>query len=178
MIRQASGCDNSQNLYSPSDTARALTNFEEIITPTTTSKVEKENPNGSLILALNVAAKHDLPNGNIIFQASTRDSELDVACDTDAKRELLTLSKDIGLPAPPNEESESMKSSDDVLGIAMVGVSMEVDMTNEQNTCLASNDLPLPEHFSKREQFRDADNDAAILADCLQRENNLDDYYR
>ncbi|XP_030967698.1 uncharacterized protein LOC115988290 [Quercus lobata] len=49
----------------------------------------------------------------------------------------------------------------------MVGVSMEVDITNEQNTCLALNDLPLPEHFSKREQFRDAGNDAAILADCL-----------
>lgn len=108
-----------------------------------------------------------MPNENIIFQASTRDSELDVACDADAKRELLTLSEDIGLPASPNEESESTKSSDEVLGIAMVGVSMEVDITNEQNTCLALNDLPLPEHFSKREQFRDAGNDAAILADCL-----------
>ncbi|KAF3954937.1 hypothetical protein CMV_019782 [Castanea mollissima] len=116
---------------------------------------------------MNVAEKHDLPNENVIFQASTRDLELDVACDTNAKRELLTLSKDIGLPAPPNEESESMKSSDEVLGIAMVGVSMEVDMTNEQNTCLALNDLPLPEHFSKRERFRDAGNGAAILADCL-----------
>ena len=58
---------------------------------------------------------------------------------------LLTLSEDIGLPASPNEESESTKSSDVVL--AMVGVSMEVDITNEQNTCLALNDLPLPEHF-------------------------------
>lgn len=106
-----------------------------------------------------------MPNENIIFLASTRDSELDVACDADAKRELLTLSEDIGLPASPNEESESTKSSDVVL--AMVGVSMEVDITNEQNTCLALNDLPLPEHFSKREQFRDAGNDAAILADCL-----------
>ncbi|KAF3974503.1 hypothetical protein CMV_002181 [Castanea mollissima] len=119
LIHQASGCEKSRNLYSPNDTARALTNYEEIITPTTTSKVEKENPNGCLILALNVAEKHDLPNENVIFQASTRDLELDVACDTNAKRELLTLSKDIGLPAPPNEESESMKSSDEVLGIAM-----------------------------------------------------------
>ncbi|KAK9998503.1 hypothetical protein SO802_018106 [Lithocarpus litseifolius] len=49
----------------------------------------------------------------------------------------------------------------------MVVVSMEVDITNEQNTCLALNDLPLPEHFSKSEQFRDAGNDAAIIADCL-----------
>ncbi|XP_030967696.1 uncharacterized protein LOC115988274 [Quercus lobata] len=42
LIHQVSGCENSQNLYSPNDTARALTNCEEIITPTTTSKVEKE----------------------------------------------------------------------------------------------------------------------------------------
>nr|POF16034.1 hypothetical protein CFP56_45023 [Quercus suber] len=146
LIHQASGCENSQNLYSPNDAAGALTNYEEIITPNHLQSRKGESK-----------------------WALTRDSELDVACDADAKRELLTQFEDIGLPASPNEESES---------IAMVGVSMEVDITNEQNTCLALNDLPLQEHFSKREQFRDAGNDAAILADCLPtpESHNIDDF--
>ena len=261
LIHQASGCENSQNLHSPSDTAKGFTNSEEIRTPTTSSKVEKENPNGlDVNLALNVAEKHDmklrkcfsscesqivipnenvvfhastqdleldvacdaakgftnseeirttttsskvekenpngldvnlaltvaekhdlklrkcfsscesqivLPNENVVFHASTQDLELDVACDADSKRELLIPSEDIGLPAPLNEESKSTKSSDEVLGIAMDGVSMEVDMTNQEDTCLALNDLPLPEPFLEREQFREPGNDVAILADQL-----------
>ncbi|GMY10739.1 protein GAMETOPHYTE DEFECTIVE 1 [Fagus crenata] len=183
LIHQASGCENSKNLHSPSDTAKGFTNSEEIRTPTTSSKVEKENPNGlDVNLALNVAEKHEmklrkcfsscesqivLPNENVVFHASTQDLELDVACDADSKRELLIPSEDIGLPAPLNEESKSTKSSDEVLGIAMDGVSMEVDMTNQEDTCLALNDLPLPEPFLEREQFREPGNDVAILADHL-----------
>nr|POE56071.1 hypothetical protein CFP56_73931 [Quercus suber] len=117
LIHQASGCENSQNLYSPNDAAGALTNYEEIITPNHLQSRKGESK-----------------------WALTRDSELDVACDADAKRELLTQFEDIGLPASPNEESEK--------------------------------------HFSKREQFRDAGNDAAILADCLPtpESHNIDDF--
>ncbi|KAM3754628.1 hypothetical protein ACB098_03G180300 [Castanea mollissima] len=178
LIYQASGCENSQNLYPPGDTAKALTNSEEVKTPTTSNKVEKHNSNGSDVnLPLDVAEKHDLklqkcfsscasqialPNENVIFHALTRDLELDVPCDVDAKQETLTLSEDIGLPATTNEEPKSTKSLDEVLGI-----SMEVDMTNQENTCLALNDPPLPEHFSEGEQFREPGNEVAILADPI-----------
>ena len=126
---------------------------------------------------MDVAEKHDLklqkcfsscesqialPNENVIFHALTRDLELDFPCDVDTKREILTLSQDVGLPATTKEEPKSTKSLDEVLGI-----SMEVDMTNQENTCLALNDLPLPEHFLEGEQFREPGNEVAILADPI-----------
>ncbi|KAL0003776.1 hypothetical protein SO802_011337 [Lithocarpus litseifolius] len=178
LIHQASGCENSQNLYPPGDTAKDLTNSEEIKTPTTTNKVEKDNTNGSDVnLPLDVAENHDLklqkcfsscesqialPNENVIFRALTHDLELDVPCDVDAKREILTLSEDDGLPATTNEEPKSTKSLDEILGILM-----EVDTTNQENTCLALNDPPLPEHFLEGEQFREPGNEVAILADPI-----------
>lgn len=178
LIYQASGCENSQNLYPPGDTAKALTNSEEVKTPTTSNKVEKDNSNGSDVnLPLDVAENHDLklqkcfsscesqialPNENVIFHALTRDLELDVPCDVDAKRETLTLSEDIGLPVTTNEKPKSIKILDEV-----VGISMEVDSTNQENTCLALNDPPLPEHFLEGEQFREPGNEVAILADPI-----------
>ena len=71
-----------------------MTNSEEIKSPTTTNKIEKDNKNGSDVnLPLDVAENHDLklqkcfsscesqialPNENIIFHALARDLELDV----------------------------------------------------------------------------------------------------
>jgi ribonuclease P/MRP protein subunit RPP1 len=179
LIHQISGCENSQHLYSPSDTTKALINSEEIRTPTTTSKEEKENPNGSDVnLSLNVAEKHDLQlqlcvanfeshivpeNEYFTFHASAKDLELDAPCDADAKRQLPTLSEDIVLPSPTNEESKSTKSSDVVLGFDMEGV----DVKNQENTSLALNDLSLHEQFPEREQYREIGNDAAILTEHL-----------
>ncbi|KAE8038959.1 hypothetical protein FH972_011418 [Carpinus fangiana] len=182
LIHQTSGCENSQSLYSASDTTKALTNSEEIRTPTTTSNEEKENPNGSDVnLSLSVAEKHDLQlqicvanseshivpeNENYMFHASTKDLELDAPCDADAERQLPTLPEDIVL-SPTNEESKSTKSSNVVLGFDMEGMLMEADMKNQENTSLALNDVSLHEQFPEGEQYREPGNDAAILTDHL-----------
>ncbi|KAG7949914.1 hypothetical protein I3843_13G088200 [Carya illinoinensis] len=183
LIRQTSVCEDSQNLFSPNDTSTGLSNSEEIRIPTTASKEEKENLNGSDVnLSLNAAEKYDFqlqkslssceshivpPNENVIFHALSRDLELAAPCDADAKVELATVFEDIVLPASKNEESQSPKNSDGVLDFVMDGERMEVDMKNKEITPLDTNDGSLSGSFLETEQFREPMNGAGALTDCL-----------
>lgn len=179
-MRQTSGCENSKNLYLPSDTTKAFTDSKEIRTLTTTIEVEPDNSNGlDVSLALDVVEKHDLQlkncvsshvvlsNDNVMFHTSTGDLELDAACDIDAKGEISMLFKDIGLPAPQNEESKSLKSSDVALDVKMDGNLPEVDINDQEHTSLALNDVSLHECFPERAQFMEPGNDALLLTDCV-----------
>ncbi|KAF5447052.1 hypothetical protein F2P56_032632 [Juglans regia] len=179
LIHQTPVCEDSQNLFSPNDTSTGLTNSEEIRIPTTASKEEKENLNGSDVnLSLNVVEKYDFqlqksfssceshivpPNENVIFHALSRDLELAAPCDAGAKVELATVFEDIVLPASKNEESQSTKNSDGVLDFVMDGERMEVDMKNKERTPLDPNDGS----FMETKQFIEPMNGAGALTDCL-----------
>ncbi|XP_040992973.1 protein GAMETOPHYTE DEFECTIVE 1 [Juglans microcarpa x Juglans regia] len=177
LIHQTPVCEDSQNLFSPNPST-GLTNSEEIRIPTTASKEEKENLNGSDVnLSLNVAEKYDFqlqkslsscesnivpPNENAIFHALSRDLELAAPCDAGAKVELATVFEVIVLPASKNEESQSTKNFG-VLDFVMDGERMEVDMKNKERTPLDTSDGS----FLETEQFREPMNGAGALTDCL-----------